>query len=497
MLLGGCGEDSHEPVSTRLIADAVIHDGSGSAPFEGDLRFDTNTGRIVELGDLDVAAGEPVIEANGLVLAPGFIDSHSHHVEEAAQFRGMPGLLSQGVTTAVTGMDGFSFTGTVAEFNSAFERDPTAINVAAFSAHNTIRTDILGDDFRRPADTAEIEAMVALIVADMEAGALGISTGLEYEPGIYASTEEVIELARAAAAFGGIYHSHVRDEDDRFVDAVDEILRIGREAGIPVHLTHIKLADRLAWGTVSEILARFDAARADGIDITADIYPYERWASNIAILFPDRDFTSRAAAEFTFERTAVPGDILLSEYPPDPELAGMTVDAIANFWDRDALDTLLALAQAADAWERETGQDSQIIVKSMVESDIVEFLQWPFMSICSDGWHGGHPRGYGAFPRVLGRYVRDLEALSLAEAVYRMTALSAETLGIRERGRLVPGNFADLVLFDPDTITDHATMQDPMALSTGVEMVWVNGQLAFRDGTPTGAFAGQVIRRAE
>jgi len=497
VLLSGCGPAASETVSTQLIADALIYDGSGSEPFDGNLRFDSRTGRIVAVGDLAPMAGETVIDAKGLVLAPGFIDTHSHHDEELEEFRQMPGVLSQGVTTIARGMDGFTYAGSVGEFNASFAQSPAAVNVASFSAHNTIRLKVMEDDFQRHASDEEIDAMAALVKADMESGAFGLSTGLEYEPGIYSSTDEVIKLARIAAQFDGIYASHVRDEDDQFIEAAQEIIDIGREAGLPVRLTHIKIADRLALGSAADVIALMDAARAEGVDITADIYPYERWASNIAILFPDRDFTNVEHARFTFERTAEPADILVTEHPADPELAGKTIDEISRILELDHVETLLDLAQSADTFRRETGQDSQIIVKSMIDDDIRTFMQWSFTMICSDGWHGGHPRGYGAFPRVLGRYVREQGVLTLPEAVYKMSGLTADYLGISDRGRIAAGKFADLVLFDPDTIIDNATMQDPTALSSGVAKVWVNGQLAFSDGQPTGVFAGQVIRRAE
>jgi N-acyl-D-amino-acid deacylase len=496
-LITACGPSIPEPVSSITIINAVIHDGSGNDPFTGAVRFDTGTGRIIAIGDLDELAGEKVIDAGGLVLAPGFIDGHSHHDEDDESVRHMPGVLNQGVTTFARAMDGFSYRGNVADFNAAFEKNPGPVNIASFAAHNSIRGQIMRDDFQRLATADEIEAMRALVAADMEAGALGMSTGLEYEPGIYSATDEVVELSRTVADYSGIYHSHLRDEDDKFVDAALEIIRVGREAQLPVHLTHIKLADRLAWGTSGEILAMLDDARAEGIDITADIYPYERWASNIAILFPGRDYTNRADAEFTFERTANAEDILLIAHPADPLLAGKTVEDIAALRGQDVVDALLQLAQEADALRRETGEDSQIIVKSMTESDISAFMQWPFTSICSDGWHGGHPRGFGSFPRVLGRFVREKGVLTLPIAIHKMTGLPADTLGIVDRGRIVAGNYADLVLFDPATIVDHATMQQPTAVSSGIEKVWVNGQLAWDRGDSTGIFAGQVVRRPE
>ncbi len=261
MLLVGCGSGTPEPVSTRLISNAIIHDGSGSEPFNGDVRFDTVTGRILDIGELEDIIGETVIDANGLVLAPGFIDPHSHHDEEYDAFRHMPGVLSQGVTTIVRGVDGGSTHGSVADFARLFAERPAAVNIASLSPHNEIRATVMGDDYRRHATASEIEAMAELVREDMRAGAIGLSTGLEYEPGIYSDTGEVIALAHVVASHGGLYHSHMRDEDDRIFEAVDEVMRIGRETGAPVHITHLKLADRFFWGRAGELLSRLDEAR--------------------------------------------------------------------------------------------------------------------------------------------------------------------------------------------------------------------------------------------
>ena len=481
--LSACTVESPEPVSSTLISNAVIFDGSGDDPYKGSVRFDATTQRIIAVGDLEAVRGEVIIDAKGRALAPGFIDTHSHHDDDLEEYPQMPGVLSQGITTIVRGVDGSGGNySTVAEFKAA---------------HNSIRLLVMGDDNRRHASDVEIEAMAALVEADMQAGALGLSTGLEYEPGIFSATEEVIALARVAASQGGHYSSHLRDEDDRFVDAIEEILRIGREAEIPVQVSHIKLADQLAWGTTAAIIETLDAARAEGLEISADIYPYERWASNLAVLFPERDYSSVETAEYTFERTAAAEDILLISYPVNPAFEGMTVAEIAGITERDEVTTLLELSQAAEDHRRETGEDTGIIAKSMNNDDIAAFMRWPYTNICSDGWHGGHPRGYGSFPRVLGLFVRELGVLTTAEAIFKMTARAADNIGVRDRGRIEAGHYADLVLFNPETIIDHATMKEPMAMSSGIERVWVNGALAFDDGAPTDTFAGQVVRRSE
>lgn len=283
------------------------------------------------------------------------------------------------------------------------------------------------------------------------------------------------------------------------MDAIDEIVQIGRKAGLPVQISHIKLADRDYWGTADAVIEKLNAARQDGVEVSADIYPYERWASNLAILFPERDFSDREVAEFTFEHTAAAEDIVLSEYAPNPEFNGLTIAEVARITERDLPTTLMELTQAADDYRRATGRGgASIIAKGMNEADVVALMNWEFTNICSDGAHGpGHPRGYGAFPRVLGRYVRDLGVLALPEAIYKMTGLSAAAMGIANRGRIETGFYADLVLFDPNVIEDRATMQNSTALSVGIHKVWVNGVLAFDNGAPTMRYPGRIVSRDE
>lgn len=492
--------DTRAPVTSSVIVNARVYDGTGADGRQMTVRFDGD--RIIEVGDFGPLEGETVIDAHGLALAPGFVDTHSHHGETLDRYRHMTAVLSQGVTTIVRGVDGYS-TGDdvfgyvpVADFNASFEARPAAVNIASYSPHNSIRYRVLGDDHRREATDAEIAAMADFVRADMQAGALGLSTGLEYEPGIYSATGELIALARVAGDLGGSYSSHIRDEDDRMMEAVDELLRIGRDANLPVHISHIKLADRQFWDTTGELLAKLDAAREEGIRVSADIYPYDRWAADLAVLFPNRDYTDEATARFTFERTAAPEDILIVDYPPNPAFNGLSVAEIARVTERDVIETLLDLAQAAADFEREhRAAGSSIIARSMAEADIALFLPWEYMNICSDGDNeGGHPRSYGAFPRVLARYVREQNVLTLPEAIHKMTMLAAANAGIRNRGRIAPGLYADLVLFDPETIADRATMTDSTALSVGVGKVWVNGILAFDNGAHTGAYPGRVVR---
>lgn len=500
--LFACSSDAPRPVTSTLLTNALIYDGNGAAAIHGSVRIDAESQRIMAVGNVEPIAGEVVYDVEGLALAPGFIDVHSHHDLELDQYRHMPGVVSQGVTTIVRGQDGFSVEGigdgyiSIVDFNKAFEANPAAVNFASFSPHNSIRAAVMGDDYRRHATKDEIAAMVVLLEADMQAGALGMSTGLEYEPGIYSARDEVLTLARVLKAHGGRYTSHLRDEDDRVMDAIEELIDIGREVRIPVNISHIKLADRELWGTTDSVLDILNEARADGIELTADVYPYQRWAANLAILFPSRDYSRREDAEFTFAHTAIAEDILLLKFPANPDFNGRTVADVAALTGRSPEDTLMDLARTADDHLRATGQEgSLIIAKGMSEEDIVAFMQWPHAVFCSDGWHGGHPRGYGSFPRVLGRYVRELGVLTLPAAIHKMTGMAAATLGIRDRGQIRVGNYADIVVFDPETIADNATMTNPTAEATGIKHVWVNGALVFNDGKPTGVYAGQIISR--
>lgn len=494
----GCSSDT-EPVTSTLIVGATVFDGTGADGIDAAVRLDGD--RIVDVGDITPLRGEAVIDATGLVLAPGFIDSHSHHDAGLEEHRLVPAVLSQGITTIVRGNDGFYDVDNeqafkpLAEFNRKFIASPAAVNVASYSPHNSIRHRVLGSDYRRESTLAERTEMARLVEADMRAGAIGVSTGLEYEPGMFASAEEVVHLASVAAEFGGTYSSHIRDEDDRIMEALGEVIHVGREAGILALVSHIKLADRALWGTTDSVLEKLDAARADGVDIRADIYPYERWASNLAILFPSRDYTDRSAAEFTFEHTADAGDIVLVHYPPDPEFEGLSVADVARLTERDPETTLMQLARAAEDYRSATGQTgARIVAKGMNETDVGALMNWRFTNICSDGGLTiGHPRSYGAFPRVFRRFVNELGLLTLAEAIHKMTGLTADSLHLVDRGLLKPGMYADLVLFDPDAIADHATMESTAALSTGIVKVWVNGALAFDDGAPTSRYAGRIV----
>ena len=381
----------------------------------------------------------------------------------------------------------------VRELFERMEKTPVAINVATFVGHGSLRMDAMGkDDFRRQATPEEVEKMRQGVADGMAAGALGLATGLEYDPGIYSETAEVIALAKEAASSGGRYISHVRSEDRDFWAAIDEIVSIGREAKIPVQVTHMKLAMKDWWGQSDRLLAVLDKARADGVEVTGDIYPYEFWHSDLTVLFPKRDFKDLEEARFVLEHVTPADGIILTSYSPEPALVGKSLADIATEKGTDPAAELL------DLIARSQGENDQqsIMGRGMVEKDIDALIVWPYASICSDGSLDSlHPRGRGAFTKVLRTYVREKQLLTLEEAIRKMSGLSAANVGIADRGVIRPGAFADLVLFDPATVADRSTFEDPKALSVGIERVWVNGAEVWVEGKTTGTFPGRGIRR--
>lgn len=489
---------SAPPPAAALIVHARLFDGSGTPGRPGSVRIAGERITAVAFDPETLAAlpGETVFDGRGLALAPGFIDTHTHADGQLLEIPQALGAVSQGITTVVGGQDGGSEL-PLTDYFRQLEEMRVAVNVASYAGHGTLRARVLGDDFRRVATATEIEAMRGLLRAEMEAGALGLSTGLEYDPGIYSATGELVELAKVAAASGGRYISHVRSEDRDFWAAIDEILTIGREARLPVQISHIKLAMRSLWGEAPRLLALLDGARQSGVDVTADIYPYLYWHSGLTVLFPERNFESLEAAEFALREVAPPEGLIVARYLPQPSYAGKTLAAIAQERGEPPARTLIELIRMAEAMKAQGKEGVEnIIATSMVEGDLEQLLSWPQTNLCTDGQlDGRHPRGFGSYPRVLGRYVRERGVVTLEQAVRKATALAADHVGIRDRGRLVPGAFADLVLFDPATVADRATTDDPHAIAAGIERVWVNGTVVFASGKATGARPGRVLRR--
>jgi N-acyl-D-amino-acid deacylase len=497
LLAAGGETPAADERESQLILNASLIDGTGTPARTASVRIRGE--RIVEVGELSPRSGEAVVDAKGLVLAPGFIDTHSHHGTGLFEMPDALSVVSQGVTTIVVGVDGGS-EWPLRAFFEKLESTQVAVNVASYSGHNTLRSGVMGDDYRRHATAPELGRMEAALRDDMAAGALGLSTGLEYDPGLYSRTDEVVALARVAAEYGGRYDSHIRSEDIHQESAMDEFLTIAREARLPAHIAHIKLARRSLWGDAPALLAKLDQARSAGLDVTADIYPYTFYESTMRILFAKRDFDNRESAEYALSELVRPEGLTLGHYEPDPSLVGKTIAEIAAMQGRDPAVVLMDLIRRDIEHEKtlEGGRKSSetAIGVAMSEADVDTLMRWQHANICSDGdLKDGHPRGRGAFPRVLADYVRERRVLTLEQAVQKMTSLSAAHVGIRDRGVVEPGAYADLVLFDPATVKDQATMSDINRISTGIAKTWVNGRLVFAEGSTTGSRPGRLILR--
>ena len=502
----GCSPTPGSEPTAMLISNVLIVDGTGAPGRRGAVRIVGDT--IVEAGsEVGLEPGDTAIDGGGLVLAPGFIDTHSHHDWGLAETPDAPGAVSQGITTIVAGQDG-SHPMPLAETTRSLSQRPSALNIAYYAGHGTLRSAVMGDDFRRAATAPEVDSMAALLRRELDSGALGLSSGLEYDPGIYSDPSEVLALAMITAEAGGRYLSHIRSEDRWFWDAVEEIVTIGREARLPVHISHIKLAMIPLWGQTARVLEILEEARAAGIDISADIYPYPYWQSTLTVLFPERNFEDRAEAEKILRELATPEGLLIGDFAPTPEYAGKTVAEISILRQEDPAATLMGLIRESQAWaaSRETGAENgvvsstveSVVATSMSDEDIAALMAWEHTNICSDGMlDGPHPRGFGAFPRVLGKYVREDRILGLEEAIRKMTSLPAAHMGLSRRGTISPGSFADLVLLDPATVGDRATPQEPQLLSTGIVRVWVNGETVWETDQTTGAHPGRVLRRQD
>jgi len=472
-----------------IIRNATVYDGSGSEPTKQDVAIAADT--IFMIGDLSTVEADTVYDATGLVLAPGFIDTHSHHGGGLNKNRDAIAVVSQGVTTIVVGQDGGSNT-PLKDYFQLMTDSPASVNIASYTGHNTLRDIVMGKDFKRQATKSEIDSMLLLMRADMDAGALGLSTGLEYDPGIYSTNEEVLILSKGLPEYGGRYISHMRSEDRYFWKALDEIITIGREAKIPVQISHFKLAMSTLWGKADSTLALLDAARSQGVDITADIYPYTYWSSTIRVLFPSRNFKDLKEAEMILKEITTPEGVIFSNYEPNPEFNGKSLKEVALQLKLTPAKALIALIDRLDKCDAK-GQDcsGSIVATSMDEADVAKLMQWEHTNICSDGASmGRHPRGFGAFTRILKYYVREQKVLTMEQAIYKMTGLSAKNLGILRRGLIKEGYYADLVLFDPVSVGDESTIQDPQKISTGIKNVWVNGVML-----KPGTHPGRVIRR--
>jgi len=508
-----------------LLGGRVV-DGTGAPWYIADLGI--RDGRIAKIGRIGKAGAGRAIDVSGLVVAPGFIDMMG---QTATPMLENPttslNLLTQGITTINAG-EGASAAPlkdadakaadwqTMAEYFQLIDDKGIPINVVQTVGHTQVRRIVLGELDRRPSD-AELQSMKQLVREAMEAGAIGVSTALIYPPAVYARTEEIAELCKVAGEYGGRYYTHMRNEGDRLLEAIDEALDIGRQAGTPVHIFHLKAAGQRNWPKMQQAIALLKAARASGQQVTADIYPYVNNGLGMAALVHPRHFAQgrdrllarlhdpqlRSEIRTEMENTGgwenwyrhIGGDWskLVVGRATDPryaELKGQSLLAIARILDEDPWDTFFNLV--ADG--------AFVLPQSMTDANKIQLIQQEFVSFCTDvGPAGGsriasHPRAYGAFPRLLSRYVRDLGVISLERAVAQASAVAANDVMAYDRGRIAVGLAADVIAFDYQELTDHATFAQPRQLSAGVKFVLVNGQLVLNDGQYTGHRPGRVLR---
>ncbi|MGB8473226.1 MAG: D-aminoacylase [Candidatus Acidiferrum sp.] len=478
---------SQEKLPATVIINAQVADGTGAPLRKVNLRILGD--RIATIGEFKPKPNEYIIDAKGLVLAPGFIDIHNHSTEGLDNDPLAETQIAQGITTVILGADGDS-PWPIGPWLDARRKNPASLNLAVLVGHATVRELVLGKDYRRPATPAETEKMAQLVTQGMHEGAIGLSSGLEYDMGSYSTTDEVVALAAAAAKLHGFYMTHIRDEADRSFQALDEEIAIGERAHIPVEHSHIKLGTVSVWGKAPQYIRVIEAARKRGLDFLADCYPYDAWNSTIKVLVPNKQYEDPQSVSKALEAVGGPGHVTIVGFPPNTAYENHTIEELANQLGISPVEMFIRIIREGDA----ANTEAEIIGQSMVERDIRAFYEQPWVMVASDGGIGSHhPRGAGTFPRVLGLYVRERHWLTLPEAIRKMTSLPARRLGWKDRGILREGAFADLVLFNPTTVIDRSTFQKPFELPVGIEKVFVNGTLVWDAGKPTGARPGRVL----
>ncbi len=531
-----------------LIKNITIYDGTGAEGYKADILVDGD--RIAEIipsppaGDGRVGAAAPgarVIDGSGLAACPGFIDIHAHSEYSLLAEPAAPSKVMQGVTTEVSGNCGMSAAPLIGEaakarqselaelgvertwdnfggYFEALEKARPALNFATCCGHGNLRASVLGYADRGPSED-EFRRMEALLGEAMEAGALGLSTGLIYPPGVYSDTEELVRLAKTAGRMGGLYTSHMRSEGARVIEAIEEAITIGREAGIPVQISHLKTAGPSNWPKLPAIIETIERARAGGVDVTADRYPYTASSTDLDAILPSWAYEGGAARELERLKDKETRALLVKEVlenHPVPEYWGRVMIASVVTEGNRALEGK-TLAEAAKARGQEAvdalmdilveeSVRAQAIYFSMSEENLIKLLKQPWLMAGSDSTARAisgvtrqgkpHPRGFGSFPRLLGRYVRETGALTLPQAVRKTSGMAADRLGLARRGYLRPGYFADILVFDPATIADTAAYEDPYRFPSGIKCVIVNGEIAVEDGVQTAARAGRVLKRA-
>ncbi len=533
-----------------VILHGHIIDGTGSPWYSGDVGI--RNGHIAAIGDLGSAPAKQKIDAHGKVVAPGFIDMLGQSELTILVDPRLPSKIYQGITTEITGEGGSvapvndamlasdhsSYAHlhitpdwrTLREYFARLEKQGMGINLATYVGATSVRRMVLGDADVQPT-AAQLDQMKALVDQAMRDGAVGLSTALQYAPAPYAKTEELIALAREASKYGGIYATHMRSEGDTVLESIDEATRIGREAQIPVEIWHLKAAGKANWGKMPQIVARIDAARAAGMDVSANTYAYTAWFNTFSAFVPPwahdggdvklierlkdpamrarirKDMTSSgkdsAGEDWDNEWQEIPGpEAILIAVVQNPELLplqGKRLSDVAALWHEDAIDALCDLLIKDKAF-------TNVAVFGMNEPDVKLALKQPWVSIDNDsqgtspegllGTEHPHPRAYGTFPRILRKYVREEKELTLADAIRKFSALPAQRMRLTDRGVLKKGMWGDVVVFDPEKITDKATYEEPNQLPVGMEYVLVNGVPVIAEGKMTGKLPGKVLRGA-
>jgi dihydroorotase/N-acyl-D-amino-acid deacylase len=537
LLLALSCQPSAEGPYDVLIRNGKIVDGTGSPWYVGDIGIYSE--KIIAIGKLDTKIAKQVIDASGQVVAPGFIDmlgqsGLSTFVDNRAMSK-----ISQGITTELTGegespapvnkntlqeissyLQRYNITVDWTGFDGYFarlERHKSAINFGSFVGASQVRAYAIGYDDREPT-AEELDQMKQLVRTAMQQGALGLSSALEYTPAMYAKTPELIELAKVAAEYGGIYITHIRNEQERGIEAILEAADIARAAKIPVEIWHLKVAERANWGKMPEIVQLIDQHRDQGIDMTVDLYPYTAFSNDLSALIPG--WAQEGGTGKLLQRLRDPGirkrirtELQAKDRNRGPDFQSMMITSVRNpelrqwegkrltevaaAWKKDPMETLFDFILADSA---RTGR----VVFAMTEEDLRMAMAQPWASFCTDAsaratdgplYEGKpHPRAYGSFPRILGKYVREDKILTLEDAIRKMTSLPAQRVGLKDRGLLKPGFYADITIFDPATITDKATFENPHQYSEGVSHVLVNGKLVWEKGTFTGNLPGMVLR---
>ena len=528
-----------------VITHGHIIDGTGSPWYSGDVGI--RDGRIAAIGDLTTQARVRTLDAHGKVVAPGFIDMLGQSELTILVDPRLPSKIFQGITTEVTGEGG-----SIAPLNDAMieadrpgyehykinpdwrtlrqyfvrlEKQGMGINLASYVGATQVRRMVLGDADVQPT-AAQLDTMRGLVRDAMRDGAVGVSTSLEYAPAPYAKTEELVALASEAGKSGGIYATHMRNESDSVLEAIDEAVRIGREAHIPVEIWHFKVAGKANWGRMPELIARVNKARAEGVDVEADTYAYTAWFNSMSAFIPpwahdggDAKLIERLKDPATrvrirkdletpskewdneWQEISGPQDVMIGvvQNPDLWQFQGKRMNEVAKAWNKDPMDALFDLLIEDKAF-------TSCAVFGMSESDVVLALQQPWVSVDNDssgtapegmlGEEHPHPRAYGTFPRILRKYVREEKKLTLEDAVRKFSALPAQRMRLADRGVLRSGMWADIVIFDPDTVRDLATFDHPNQLSQGMDYVLVNGVPVIENGTMTGTLPGKVLRGA-